>query len=167
MPLSSYTRQRLLFALMCLIWGTNFLALKAGAMAVPPAFFSGTRWTAAGLILLTIGWWRGQRLWIGRLLVWRIVVVAFLMVAFNATVLMYGLRFVSSGVAAVISSAMTPVSLLGFSVMLGQERFSRRQAGAIALGIVGILLLFGPKAFAGKLSTMELLGMLGVLASCI
>ena len=35
MILSSYTRQRALFALMCAVWGTNWLALKAGTMAVP------------------------------------------------------------------------------------------------------------------------------------
>ena len=167
MALSSYTQQRALFALMCVIWGTNWLALKAGAMAVPPAFFSGTRWTMAGLILLAYGWSKGQRLWIGRRLAWRMLIVAFLMVSFNAAVLLYSLRFVSSGLAAVISSALTPVSLLGFSVLMGQERFSLRQAGATALGIFGILVLFGPKAAAGQLDHMELLGALGVLASCL
>ena len=167
MAISSYTQQRALFALMCVIWGTNWLALKAGAMAVPPAFFSGTRWTAAGLILLVFGWLRGQRLWIGRRLARRMLIVAFLMVAFNAVVLLYGLRFVSSGLAAVISSALTPVSLLGFSVLMQQERFSRRQAGATALGIFGILLLFGPKAIAGQLDTLELLGAAGVLSSTL
>lgn len=167
MVISSYTQQRVLFALMCLIWGTNFLALKAGTMAVPPAFFSGTRWTAAGLILLAFSWYRGQRLWIGRRIALRVVVVAFLMVAFNATVLLYGLRYVSSGLAAVISSALTPVSLLVFSVLLGQESFSRRQIGATALGIFGIGILFGPRAFAGQMTTLELLGVAGVLASTL
>ncbi len=167
MALSSVTQQRALFALMCAIWGTNWLALKAGAMAVPPAFFSGTRWTAAGLILLAFGWLRGERLWIGRRLARRMLAVAFLMVGFNAVVLLYGLRFVGSGLAAVISSSLTPVSLLGFSVLLGQERFSRRQAGATALGMVGILLLFGPKALAGRLDATELLGAAGVLASTL
>lgn len=167
MTVSSSTQQRALFALMCVIWGSNWLALKTGAMAVPPAFFSGTRWTAAGLILLAYGWWRGQSLWIGRRLARRMLVVAFLMVSFNAVALLYGLRFVSSGLAAVISSALTPVSLLGFSVLMGQERFSRKQAWATALGVSGIFLLFGPKAFSGRLDAMELLGTTGVLASCL
>ncbi len=167
MAISSHTQQRVLFALMCVIWGTNWLALKAGAMAVPPAFFSGTRWTAAGLILMAYGWWRGQTPWIGRRMLRRMLPVAFLMVALNAVALLYGLRVVSSGLAAVISSALTPVSLLGFAVMLGQERFSRKQAGATALGVFGILLLFGPKALAGQLDALELLGTVGVLTSCL
>ena len=37
-------RQRLLFVVLCLVWGTTWLALKVGVTAVPPAFFSGTRW---------------------------------------------------------------------------------------------------------------------------
>ena len=167
MAFSPIAQQRALFALMCAIWGTNWLALKAGATAVPPALFSGTRWTVAGLILLGVGWARGQRLWFDRRLMGRMALVAFLMVALNAGLLLYGLRYVGSGLAAVISSALTPISLLGFAVLLRQETFSRRQLGAIALGVAGILLLFGPKAAAGQLDAMELLGTAGIIVSCM
>ncbi len=51
-------QQKLLFAVMCLIWGSNWLALKVGTGAVPPGFFSGTRWTIAGLLLLGWRWCR-------------------------------------------------------------------------------------------------------------
>src|ERR1035437_6015509 len=37
MAFSPIAQQRALFALMCSIWGANWLALKAGTMAVPPA----------------------------------------------------------------------------------------------------------------------------------
>jgi drug/metabolite transporter (DMT)-like permease len=167
MAFSPIAQQRALFALMCCIWGANWLALKAGTMAVPPALFSGTRWTVAGLILLGFGWARGQRLWIDRRLMGRMVLVAFLMVTLNATVLLYGMRYVGSGLAAVINSALTPISLLGFSVLLHQEGFHRRQLVAIALGVAGILLLFGPKAAAGQLDAMELLGTAGVIVACL
>jgi drug/metabolite transporter (DMT)-like permease len=32
-----------LFALMCLIWGATWLAMKVGVASVPPVFFAGTR----------------------------------------------------------------------------------------------------------------------------
>jgi hypothetical protein len=81
--------------------------------------------------------------------------------------MLYGLRHVGSGLAAVISSALTPISLLGFSVALGQEQFNRRQVAAIALGVIGIFVLFGPAAFRGELDTMELLGATGVIVGCL
>ena len=52
MPLSRSAWQRVLFGLLCLIWGTTWLALKIGATAVPPGLFSGLRWTVAGALLL-------------------------------------------------------------------------------------------------------------------
>jgi len=159
--------QRVLFVVLCVVWGTTWLALKAGVSEVPPAFFSGTRWTLAGILLLLWRRARGQRVgvppeWIGRL-----AVVGLLMVALNATIMLYGLRHVGSGLAAVISSALTPISLLGFSVALGQEQFNRRQVGAMALGVVGIFVLFGPAALEGRLHAMELLGALGVIVGCL
>ncbi len=159
--------QRTLFVILCLVWGTTWLALKAGVTEVPPAFFSGTRWTLAGLLVLAWRWARGQRLAVPPNMVGRLALVGLLMVALNATIMLYGLRHVGSGLAAVISSALTPISLLGFSVALGQERFNPRQIGAMVLGVLGIFVLFGPAALRGRLDTMELLGAAGVVVGCL
>jgi drug/metabolite transporter (DMT)-like permease len=164
---AAIARQRLLFALMCMIWGSNWLALKVGMAVVPPGFFSGLRWTTAGLILL--GWRlaQGQYSKVSRRLLGRLLLVSFLMVALNSVIQNYGLRYVSSGLAAVISSALTPISLLAFSVWFGHERFRVRQLGAIVVGVAGILLLFGPKAVRGGVENMELLGASGVIVGCL
>lgn len=159
--------ERVLFVVLCLVWGTTWIALKAGAMAVPPGFFSGTRWTIAGLLLLAWRWARGQRISFPLRLAGRLVVVALLMIALNAVIMLYGLRYVGSGLAAVINSALTPIALLGFGVAAGQEQFNTRQLGAIALGVTGIVVLFGPSAFRGELDTSELLGAIGVIVGCL
>ena len=52
MPLSKPAIQRLMFAFICFVWGTNWVAMKVGVSAVPPGYFSGTRWAFAGLVLL-------------------------------------------------------------------------------------------------------------------
>jgi drug/metabolite transporter (DMT)-like permease len=164
---STVARKRLLFAILCLVWGTTWLAMKAGIQIVPPAFFSGTRWCAAGLLLL--GWrrWRGLPIAVGWSHVPRLVAVAMLLIVLNASIQQYGLRSVGSGLAAVITSGATPMALLGFSVMLGQERFSWPQAGAIALGLAGLALLFGPSALRGELDAAELGGAAMVLIGCV
>ena len=156
------TRQRLLFAVLCVVWGLNWLAMKAAIATVPPGFLSGTRWTFAGLVLLA--WCRVQGVSMRVLprIAGRLVLVSVLLISINAVVMLYGLRYVGTGLAAVISSGTTPIAMLGFAVILGQERFSMRQVGAFVLGIAGILLLFGPKAAAGRLDTSELLGAIGI-----
>ncbi|MBV8086179.1 MAG: DMT family transporter, partial [Chloroflexi bacterium] len=145
-PFSPESQRRLAFAFLCLVWGTTWLAMKAGTAVVPPAFFSGVRWTVAGVLLLSWRWGTGASLRVPPRLWGRIVAVGLLMVALNASIQLYGLRTVGSGLAAVLTSGITPVALLAFSVMLGQERFQRRQALAIGLGLCGLFLLFGPSA---------------------
>ena len=86
------------------------------------------------------------------------VAVSLLLISFSQVIQLYGLRHITAGLAAVISSALTPIALLGFSAALGQERFTWRQAAAIAVGVVGICVLFGPKAFTGELRLAEVAG---------
>jgi len=160
---SKLARQRVLFAALCVIWGVNWLAMKAGVATVPPGFFSGTRWTFAGLVLLA--WWKLQgrsfRLPVRMLL--RLVWVSVLLISFNAVIMLYGLRYVPVGLAAVVNAGLTPVAMLGFGILAGLERFRWRQLGAFALGISGILLLFGPKAAEGTLDLPVLLGTLAII----
>lgn len=160
---SSATRHYLMFAALCAIWGSTWLAMKAGASAVPPGIFSGLRWTLAGALLLGFMAVRGQAIAFPPRLFVRVAVVALLMIVLTATIMLYGLRHVGSGLAAVISCALTPIGLLGFAVAMGQERFNTRHLAALGLGLLGIAVLFGPKAIAGRLDAAELLGALGVI----
>src|SRR6202042_1092810 len=116
LPVSLATRQRALFAVLCFVWGTTWLAMKVGIAAVPPGVFAGTRWTVAGLMLLLWRWTRGQRLQIPMRLTGRLFVVAVLMVSLNQVIQLYGLRYVTAGLAAVLSCALTPIALLCFAV---------------------------------------------------
>jgi drug/metabolite transporter (DMT)-like permease len=160
-------RQRILFAVLCFVWGTTWLGMKVGIAVVPPGVFAGTRWTAAGLMLLLWRWARGQRLLIPMRLTGRLIIVAVLMVSLNQVIQLYGLRYITAGLACVISSALTPIALLGFSVAWGQERFAWRQLAALAIGIAGVFVLFGPSALAGNLDIWEVLGAAGVIIGTI
>src|ERR1700735_5606460 len=155
--------QPALFAVLCFVWGTTWLAMKVGIAAVPPGVFAGTRWTVAGLMLLLWRWTRGQRLQIPMLLTGRLFAVAVLMVSLNQVIQLYGLRYVTAVLAAVLSCALTPIALLSFAVAFGQERSAWRQLVAIAIGVAGIIVLFGPEAFSAALDVRELLGASGVI----
>ncbi|HTN11037.1 MAG TPA: EamA family transporter [Acetobacteraceae bacterium] len=167
MALSTSTRQRLLFAILCLVWGSTFLALKAGVTVVPPGIFSGLRWTLAGAVLLVFRAARGQPVLVSPQVAWRVLWVAVIMISVNAVIMLYGLRYTPSGLGSVVSSAFTPITLLGFAVALGQEQFTRRHFYALAVGVAGILLLFGPQALEGQLRMSELLGAGGILLGTV
>lgn len=167
MALSTTARQRLLFAILCLVWGTTFLALKAGVTVVPPGIFSGLRWTVAGAVLLAFRAARGQPVRVSLLVAGRVLWIGAVMVSLNSVIMLYGLRYTPSGLGSVVSSAFTPITLLGFAVALGQERFTRRHLYGLLVGSAGIVLLFGPKALDGELRLSELLGAGGLLLGTV
>lgn len=79
----------------------------------------------------------------------RLAVVTLLMIVATYALLFWGAQFVSTGLTAVLDLALTPIALFGLGILLREERFSRLRALGLALGIVGLLVLFGPKAMPG------------------
>jgi len=151
-----------MFVFICFVWGTTWLAMKVGIATVSPGIFAGLRWSIAGAVILAFRKSRGQRVMPPPRLIPRLVFVSVVLITLNQVIQLYGLKYITAGLAAVISSALTPIALLVFSVVAGQERFSRRQLGAIGLGVIGVLMLFGPSAIAGTLDVWEVIGAAGV-----
>jgi drug/metabolite transporter (DMT)-like permease len=160
-------QRQAMFAVLCFVWGTTWLGMKVGIAVVPPGVFAGLRWTVAGLVLMAWRISQGHPPRLPRRMILRMVLVSLLLISFSQVIQLYGLRHITAGLAAVISSALTPIALLGFGAAMGQERFTLRQAGAIALGVMGILVLFGPKAFTGELRLAEVAGAACVIVSTL
>jgi drug/metabolite transporter (DMT)-like permease len=159
---SATTSQRAMFVFICFVWGTTWLAMKIGIATVSPGVFAGLRWSLAGVIILAYRRFRGERVMPPPRLFPRLIFVSVLLITLNQVIQLYGLKYITAGLGAVISSALTPIALLLFSITAGQERFSPRQLGAIIVGVTGVVLLFGPSALAGKLDVWEIIGAAGV-----
>jgi drug/metabolite transporter (DMT)-like permease len=160
-----------LFLVMCIVWGLTWIAIKLGVAAIPPLLFAGTRFTAAGAILLV---WqavaarseaaplqirRGD--WRGMLIVSLLVIVA------TYSLLFWGMRNVASGLAAVLNLAFMPIALFGIGLAYGEERFTARQLVAVALGVIGLVVLFRPTTGSAGRGSGELWGMAAILAGTL
>ncbi len=167
MNATSTTSQRAMFVFICFVWGTTWLAMKIGIATVSPGIFAGLRWTIAGAVILAFRKYRGQRVMPPPRLIPRLVFVSVVLITLNQVIQLYGLKYITAGLGAVISSALTPIALLVFSVAAGQERFNSRQLGAISVGVVGVLLLFGPSAIAGTIDVWEVMGAAAVTVGCL
>ena len=94
---------------------------------------------------------------------WRVIAVAgILLLGVNYALLFWGAQFIPSGLSAVLS-AVTPAFALVFGhFMLHDEPFTWRAFGAIALGIVGVAIIFSDQLhIAGR---QALLGCAAVTA---
>ena len=142
----SVDRNTLSFLTLCAIWGTTWIGIKAGVEAVPPLIFASTRFMTAGILLLLLARWRGERMGLEREDLPRLGVVSLLMISLCYGPLFWGMQFINSGTAAVIELSLTPIALLCFALLLGEEAWSGKRLFAICLGVAGLLVLFGPEA---------------------
>ena len=160
------TRLHLLFVVMCLIWGATWIAIRAGVEALPPLLFAGTRLVVAGALLLAWRWLSGAPLAIARAHWPLLGVVALFTMAATYAFLFWGMRYVPSGLAAIIHLSLLPVGLCAFGLAHGEERLSARQVAAVGLGLAGLAILFGPAAGA-KGDPAELWGVAAIVASTL
>lgn len=151
------------YAAMCLIWGLSWIAIKIGVDAVPPIFFAATRFLIAGALLFAIARWRGARLPAGT--PWlRITAAALLINTGCYATLFWGMQYVPSGFAGVVNLSFIPITLFALGILFGQERFTRRRAFALVLGVAGLLVLMRER-LAVELSPMAVPGSLAVIAA--
>lgn len=153
-----------IYALLCVVWGSTWLAIKVGLTGAPPFLSASLRFLLAAAILvpLSLGlrapWPRGRLEW---------SVVAF--VGLAMFVLDYGLIYwaeangVESALAAVLFATMPFQTALMAHVLVRQERLTLRKIAAITLGFGGIVLVFTGEA--GGLGVGKALPMAAVVLS--
>ena len=162
------TSKHLAFAVMATIWGLTWMAIKTGVDALPPLLFASTRLLAAGTFLLLLARHRGATLsTTGSLR--RVVAAAILVNTMTYGTIFWGMQYIPSGLSSVVNLALIPVGLFTIGLAAGEETYSRRKVGAIALGVLGLVVLFLPKlSFQGD--GLALAGMValvvGTLAYC-
>ncbi|WP_416840695.1 DMT family transporter [Haloferax sp. DFSO52] len=142
-----------LFVILAAIWGSAFMAIKAGLEFFPPVLFAALRYDIAGVIMLVYALYvtdaplpRGRAEWT------EIAIGSTLLIAAYHALLFIGETdpFVTSAAAAVIVS-LSPVLTTGFArVFLPSERLT-------ALGIVGLLLGLAGVAVLSELDPSNLL----------
>ncbi len=146
-------RNAALFCLLTAIWGSAFVAIKAGLgdPANPayfydaPVFFAAIRYEIAGLLMLPYAAWatsrwrpRGREEWL------LVAIGATLMIGAYHAFLFVGQRGTTSAAAAVIIS-LSPVLTAAFArALLPDERLSLLGIVGMVLGLVGVVVLTRP-----------------------
>jgi drug/metabolite transporter (DMT)-like permease len=155
----------LAFAIVCLVWGSTFLAIRIGVREVPPFLLAAMRFLVAGLVLY--GWMiaQGERSPSGRQ--W---MSAFLL-AVLIFVLDYGLLFwaeqrVPSGVAAVMMATIPAFTALSEIIVLRTQRLTVRLGSALLIGIAGVAVLVSPGFNIGG-AAIDSLGALALIIAAI
>jgi drug/metabolite transporter (DMT)-like permease len=131
----------LAFAIIYLVWGSTYLAIRVGVQVLPPALFAGVRFLIAGLLMLLYAWWRGAQL-PRAARDWRnITVTALLMLAGANGLVTWSEQWIESNQAAlIIATSALWLSWMGTWGPQG-ERLNALTLLGLGLGFGGVAVL--------------------------
>jgi drug/metabolite transporter (DMT)-like permease len=158
-------KARIVWLILCGIWGSTWLFIKIGLEDLPPLSFAGLRFVLASAILSSlilirrVRWPRTRSDW------WLIAVSGFLQFTLNYGLVFWGEQYISSGLAAVLQSTFPLFGLVIAHFYLPSERLTILKVAGVLLGILGVGVIFSDQlTIAGS---MALLGSIALVLSAL
>jgi len=157
-----------LLAALVVLWGSNFMFIKLGVAAVPPATLVATRLVIGAVILIAVIRAMGYifppvgRAWLPY------VVLAVIGNCMPFWFITWGQKSIDSALAGVLMAIMPLTTLLLAHFFVAGEHMTRYRVAGFLLGFMGIVVLMGPAALDGLGgSPIEILAQLSVLAGAL
>src|SRR5882672_10028648 len=156
-------KARIVWLILCCIWGSTWLFIKLGLADLPPITFAGIRFVIAFLILASLVFARRAR-WPRTRAEWILIAVTgALQFALNYGLVFWGEQHISSGLAAVLQSTFPAFGLVIAHFYLPHERLTTVKVVGVLLGVLGVAVIFSDQlSIAGK---MALLGSVALVLS--
>src|SRR3989440_2533580 len=156
-------KARVVWLILCGIWGSTWLFIKLGLADLPPLTFAGIRFVLASLILSALILARGVR-WPRSRRDWSLIaIVGLLQFTLNYGLVFWGEQYIPSGLAAVLQSTFPAFGLVIAHLYLPYERITGAEVIGVLFGVLGIVIIFSNQlTIAGH---MALLGSVALVAS--
>lgn len=150
------------FAIVCVVWGTTYLFIRIALETIPPLLLTGTRFTAAGLIMLLIARLRGEAIPRDFRTLAGLAFVGFLMVGVGNLAVVWAEQWVPSGLAALFVATAPFWMAIIEAFRSGGERLDLRGGIGMFIGFIGVAMLVTPGG--GMDATWSVAFLLGALA---
>jgi drug/metabolite transporter (DMT)-like permease len=152
-------KARLVWLVLCGIWGSTWLFIKIGLVDLPPLSFAAVRFVIAATILWVIVLFRRLRVPHSAKELLLLAGTGVLGFTVNYGLIFWGEQYISSGLAALLQSTIPAFGLLIAHLHLPAERMTPIKVFGVVLGVLGVAVIFsnqlslaGPKAFAGSVA---------------
>jgi drug/metabolite transporter (DMT)-like permease len=154
-------KARLVWLILCCIWGSTWLFIKLGLEDLPPLTFAGIRFVIACAILLVIMRIRGLSIPRSSSDLKLLAFTGILSFTVNYGTIFWGEQHISSGLAAVLQATIPAFGLVIAHFYLPGERMTWAKLFGVALGVLGVAVVFsnqlaiaGGKALAGSVAVV-------------
>lgn len=159
------TRAYVAWAIVCLAWGTTYLAMRICLETVPPLLMGGLRFVTAGLLLAGVLALRGERL-PGPAAWPSLAILGFFMVGFGNGGVVWAEQTVPSGLTAVLV-ATSPFWMVGIDALVApREPLTGRRVLGLLVGFFGIVMLVWPEVQLGG-GRRFLVGVISAQIACV
>ena len=149
-------KSRLVWLLLCLIWGSTWLFIKIGLEDLPPLTFAGIRFVIASIILLLLIGVRRVPFPRRRRDLMLLALTGILSFSLNYGLVFWGEQYISSGLAALLQSMLPAFGLIIAHYYLPGEPMTVPRIAGVIMGVIGVGVIFsnqlrvsGPKALWG------------------
>jgi drug/metabolite transporter (DMT)-like permease len=152
------------FALLYVLWGSTYLAMRVIVRDLPPYVAGAVRYLVSGPLMLAALALMGRKVRINASDFRRLLVIGVLLLSLGNIGVLWGEKYVSSGLASLVV-ALVPIWVVMIEAWVFRSgRITAKGLFGLALGIVGLLVLLWPRIASGShLGRLELLGS-GILA---
>lgn len=153
-----------LYALICLIWGSTWLAIKVGLAGVPPFLGAGLRFVLSAAMVGLVLAARRRRIELTRDDKVCVLSLGLLVFWLDYACVYWAELHISSGLTAVLFSTMPLMTALLSAFWTRSETLSARKVAGILVAVAGTAVLFWPHE---RLGVMQALGMLSALTGSL
>lgn len=156
-------KARLVWLVLCVIWGSTWLFIKLGLEALPPLTFAAFRFVISCAIIFAIIRIRRIQLPRARADWILLAITGTLSFGLNYGLVFWGEQYISSGLAALLQATLPAFGLVFAHIHLPAERLSWARIGGVVLGVCGVAVVFSNQlAVSG---TMALAGCVALILS--
>jgi drug/metabolite transporter (DMT)-like permease len=149
-------KARLVWLILCGIWGSTWLFIKLGLADLPPITFAGIRFVISCAILFPLVWLRHLTLPKTRSDWLLLVGTGVMSFSLNYGLVFWAEQYITSGLAALLQAMLPAFGLILAHIYVPAERMTWGKIGGVILGVCGVGVVFsnqlavsGRQALAG------------------
>jgi len=147
------------------IWGSTYLLNKIAVAELAPFMLASIRFLSAGVIIFLLSLLSGKSLRITRKQFFNTVIAGILFLTLGNGVVVWALKYIDSGFAALVISAQPLMVLLFMRIFEGKKIKPMSMVGVV-LGIIGIYLLVSQNEISGGENSALGIGLIFLALCC-
>ena len=157
--------QIFVFMLLCIIWGTTWLAIKISLTGIPPFLGAALRFMVASLILLIYARITKASLKLSRSDFKNVFISAILLYPVDYGLIYWSEQHLAAGVTAIFFATFPLFMSIFSNFVFKNETFNKWKFGGVIIGLSGVVLIFYDQLLLTNYELLVIIAIIAVIVS--